>query len=161
RVAWLALVFFTVDESHTVPLSWIANRCALSSVLLCTLGIIAYVQGRERGKPALSVLSFACYALAFGFGEYALCGAPFPIVYELFRYLDARRDGGAERSLFDALRERVGELWPVAVPSTLYLVLRSLLGCVPLHSGIYVSPERDPIGFARNVLERFPVLYAD
>ncbi len=158
-IAALALVIYTLDEAHTVPLGWLANRCALGSTLFSVLGLIAYLRSRERGGLRDGVLSFFAFTLAFGFGEYALCGVAYAAAYELQRLLDARKASPA--NTFELLRRHALALLPIAAPTIVYLVVRSALGYGPLRSGIYISPDRDLVTFIQLTCVRLPVLLAD
>lgn len=161
-VACVALAFFAVDESHTVPIAWLANRCAITASFFGVLGLLAYVRHREGGARALAWVSALCFTLAVGFGEYALCIVPYAAAYELWRLRQGRRvPAPARPPLGAALRDHALAAWPIALPSAAYLALRHALGQGPRHSGIYISPERDLGGFIALVLQRVPVLFAD
>lgn len=161
-VASLALLFFTVDESHTVPFAWIANRCSLGATLFGALALLAYVRYRERGSLLAASGCFAAFAFALAFGEYGLCFAPYVGVYELWRFVRARRAGEhAGMRLIAALQRHALALWPAVVPCVIFLAIRHALGRGPLHSGVYVGPDGDPAGFAVLIAKRVPVLFAD
>jgi hypothetical protein len=153
-VAALALFFYTLDEAHTVPIAWLANRCALSSTLFAVLGLIAYLSFRAYGRARDATLTFIAFALGLGFGEYALCGVAYALAYELQRFV--RERGGLR-----ALRRHALALLPVAAPALVYVLVRAALGYGPLRSGIYISPARDLPTFIELVGVRLPVLLAD
>jgi hypothetical protein len=162
-VAFSGVAFFAVDDASIIPFAWIANRCSLTSALWGVLGLIAYVRYRERAKRRLAAAaSTACFALAVAFGEYGLCFVAYVAAYELVRWLDARRDGAhAGRSSLAALAAQALATWPVIVPSLAFLATRRALGRGPLHSGTYIGPEGDVLGYIGLIAERLPVLFAD
>lgn len=157
-VAYLALALFAVDESHTLPFGWIANRCSVGSLFFGTLGLIAYVRYRERGGAVLPAACALCFTLAVAFGEYGLSFAPYVAAYELWRLL---REREPRAPLLPALTRHALVMWPAALPCIAYLALRRALERGPLHSGVYVGPDGDPAGFAWLLLQRVPVLFAD
>ncbi len=161
-VACIALAFFTVDESHTVPFAWIANRCSLGSTLFGTLGLLAYVRYRERGSARAAAGCLASFAVALAFGEYGLCFTAYIAAYELWRLLAERRTGLQHTRGWPALlRGHVLAMWPVVVPSAIFVAIRFALGRGPLHSGVYIGPDGDWLGFAVLIAKRLPVLFAD
>lgn len=161
-VAYIALAFFTVDESHTVPFAWVANRCSLGSTFFGTLGLLAYVRYRERGSAKAAAGCVASFVMALAFGEYGLCFAPYIAAYELWRILAARRAGEQrERGWLALIQKHVLAMWPVAVPCTIFVAIRYALGRGPLHSGVYIGPDGDIPGFILLIAKRLPVLFAD
>jgi len=160
-VAYVALIFFAVDESHTLPFGWIANRCSSSSLFFGTLGLIAYIRYRERGRAWPAAACALCFALALGFGEYGLSFAPYVAAYELWLLRGERRSSEPRPALLPRLGRHALATWPAALPCALYLGVRRALERGPLHSGVYVGPDGDPAGFAWLVLQRVPVLFAD
>ncbi len=147
-LALLAFAFLVLDESHGVPLAWIANRCALVSITLAVVALLYYVRYREGEKVRHAVAASAVMIVALGFGEYALAMFGYFLAYEL-----------AMRT--EPLRARVRALAPIAVPTVAYALLRSLTGHGPLHSGVYVAPDTGFVDFVRALFERVPVMYAD
>jgi hypothetical protein len=161
-VACIALVLFTVDESQSMPLGWIANRCALGSAFFGTLALIAYVGFRERGRVLSAIACTLWFSLALGFGEYGLGFTVYVATYEAWRFIGARRAGEhVGVGLLAALRPHLLALWPAVAPCVCYLLVRRALGYGPLHSGMYVGPDGDLGGFMWLLLQRVPVLFAD
>ena len=161
-IAYFALAMYAVDQSHTIPFAWIANRCSLGSILFGVLGLIAFVRFRERGSRKAAAACVASFAMAVAFGEYGLSIAPYAAAYELWRLREARRSGAADaRGWPSVLAGHALSLWPVVVPCAIYLVIRAAIGRGPLHSGIYVGPDSGLFGFALLIVERVPVLVAD
>jgi hypothetical protein len=161
-IAYFALAIFAVDQSHTIPFAWIANRCSLGSTLFGVLGLIAYIRFRQGGSRAAAAACFASYALAVAFGEYGLSIAPYTAAYELWRLQQARRAGELKgRNVLLVLGGHALALWPVVVPCAIYLVIRAAIGRGPLHSGIYIGPDSGIAGFVLLIAQRVPVLLAD
>ncbi|HKP62251.1 MAG TPA: hypothetical protein VJV78_36210 [Polyangiales bacterium] len=148
RAALLALLLFTVDESHSVALGWISNRNALIS-LACTLAALhAYRRFREQAAPRAAFVACGLFCVALGAGEYALCLAAYAFAYEACE----------ARGQFPS-RLRGLALW--AVPGLVYLAARSLGGFGAYGSDMYLDPLRDLGFFLRHGLVRLPVLCGD
>ena len=165
-VAGLACILFAADEAHTVPLAWLANRCAITATFFGVLGVIAYVRFRESGGARRGLVCGGVFLLALGFGEYALCAAPYAFAFELDNYIleRRRRRSQGQRSLRAeriAIQGHAVSLLPFWLPTLLYLGTRAALHRGPLHSGIYISPGESLTGFLDLVLRRLPVLVAD
>lgn len=143
-VAALAFALFAVDESHTLPMAWLAHRGALWA-LLC--GLIAWWLQVREGRHSASWTG-AWFALALAFGEWAL-----PLLgYALARAAVVERG---------PLRARLRMLLPWLVPAALYLGLRALSGRGVVHSGMYVDATAEPLRFLASAVVRVPVLVAD
>lgn len=148
-VCAVALVLFAVDEAHGVLIAWIANRNAITSAVFGVLALFTHIAWRDRRSPrGRFVVVCSCFAVALGFGEYALTLLGYFVAYEWC----ARRESG---------RARVGALLPVVLPTVLYLALRRYLNYGPLHSGIYVDPFSEPTAFMLAAVQRIPVFFAD
>ena len=52
KVAWLAALLFAVDDAHTVPVSWLANRNAVVAVLSSSSGSTRTCAGTRGGGRA-------------------------------------------------------------------------------------------------------------
>src|SRR5262249_47913409 len=63
-VAALGVLFYALDESHGLPLSWIANRSALVALALCIWALCAHVAARQGRFPLGRALALFLLALA-------------------------------------------------------------------------------------------------
>ena len=57
----VALILFAVDEAHSVPVAWLANRSTLVATCLGALGLWAHLRWRREGR----VRGWAMEAVAF------------------------------------------------------------------------------------------------
>jgi hypothetical protein len=146
--ALLALLFFALDEAHGVLIAWIANRAAMVSTAAAVLALYFYVRWRRGGSLQSRWLAIGLYALALGFGEYALCALGYFAAYELYRYSET-------------VRTRLRALAPLLLLSLVFLVVRGALGDTPRHSGVYIDPVTEPLSFAIALPIRLPVLLSD
>lgn len=146
--AAIALVLFALEEAHTVPICWLANRSTLIATTLSLLCVAVYVRARRRKSKvdAWAATLFSVSALAAG--EYALTGLAYAFAYEC---VVSRQ----------ALAARCRALAHLALPVVVYLALRSALGADVAGSGYYLSPMHEPLAFTLAALSRVPVLLAD
>ncbi len=147
-VASIAIVLFALEEGHTLPLSWLANRAAIVAMALGVLGLLCHLRWREDGKRASAWLELLCFAVAMSTGEWAFPLLGYVLAYEL-------------------LYQR-GPLWPRAlallpcgIPGFLFLLTRSLLGYGALNSGVYIDPVTEPWTFFVAACQRIPIFFGD
>jgi len=148
RVAVVAVALFVVEEAHTVPLAWLANRSTLVSAAFGLLGLAFHVRFRENPRPIHRAAEFTAFLLAVLGGEYAFSVVAYVVTYE---WLVARGD----------VRERIKALVPALGASLLCLLVALVLGFGVRGSGYYISPLTSPFEFARAAFERVPVLAGD
>jgi hypothetical protein len=146
-VALLAVALYTLDDAHTYPVAWIANRSALVSATFGFIALWSHARWREHPWPAGQWISVLASVLALAAGEYGLCAVAFIVGYELRR----RQSWG----------ERLRILAPIVVVVVIYLALHRFGGFGSQYSGIYVDPAREPLEFSATLAERFPVLLSD
>lgn len=170
--ALVATLAFALEEGHTVPIGWLANRSTLIATALGLLALELHVRFREgRAGQALSasgerdvrpaqgadsrsaarVLAATgtalCTGLALLAGEYAFTALAYVLAYELLRR--------------EPVRARLRGALPVAIPTACYLIAHTLVGSDVVGSGYYISPLRDPLAYAEAALLRIPALFAD
>lgn len=141
--AGLAGLLYAVDEAHSSPAAWLANRNALLAAGFGVLCLIAHDRWRRDGWRPGSWLSAALFALALLSGEVALATVGYLFAYALFV------DAGANR-------------WRSLLPHTLVLALwftaYRMGGYGAWGSGLYLDPLRSPGAFLEALLERIPFL---
>ncbi len=147
-LAAAAVLLFAVEEAHTVPVLWLANRNALVCLTFGTAGLWAHVRWRRRGERAAFVLSLLLFGLALLGGEWSL---------PVFGYLFAYELLGSDRPR----RERLLALLPAGAPVLLFLLAQTLLGYGSRASNLYVNPLDDPFDYLVEAAQRIPVLFAD
>ena len=130
----LAGLIFAIDESHALPVAWIANRNALIAAVPVLLGLLAHVRWREeRWRPGLP-LSLLGYAVGLAAGEAALAALAYLAAYELC--------AGPGRPV-----ERIRALLPVALLGVAYVSIYRALHAGAFGSGIYLDPLASPGAF--------------
>lgn len=148
RWAAVALLLYALDECHTYPIGWLANRNAIVSATFGLLGLWAHVRHREDGWARGRWLAPLLVALSLGGGEYALCIVPFFVIYELLA-------GPGSRG------QRARALVPLAGLLLGYVILHRALGFGSYASNVYVDPAREPMAWLHVALVRVPILVAD
>jgi len=148
RVAMLATLVFAIDEAHSIPLAWLANR---STLVACAFGFLAlglHIRWHRSGGGRVRWGSVAATVLSLAAGEYALSA----LVYLwAFSALDATRP----------VSSRVRAAAPTFLCACAYLGLRTATGHGVSSSGFYIGPASDPLRFAAAALDRLPVLWGD
>ncbi len=138
----LALLLFTIDEAHAIPLGWWANRNALVATVPALLGLLAHLRWRERGwRPGLP-LSLVGYIVGFLGGEIALGVMGYLGAYELI-------------AAPGPWRKRFTALLPAATLSLVYLYLYGLAGFGAYGSRDYINPLRETGVFLAHFPDRF------
>jgi len=148
QLASLALFLFALEEGHTLPLGWLANRGTLVAMVFCLAGLRAHLRYRRRRERRQAWIAFACFSVGLLSGEWAFPLLGYVLAYELFA------DTGS-------LRERAFALWPAALPGVLFLACRAMLGFGALNSGVYTDPLTEPARFLVMASQRMPVFFAD
>lgn len=148
RWAGLALLLYALDECHTYPVGWLANRNAIVSATFAFLAVWAHVRHREGGWRHGRWLAPVFVVLAMAGGEYSLCILPFLVLYELMA-------GPGSRG------ERARALVPLFVLFAGYVALHRGMGFGSYASNVYVDPLREPAAWLELAAMRVPILVAD
>lgn len=144
-VAILALALFALDDVRATPVAWIANRNALIAVCLGLTTLISHEAWRRRGWSAGLPLATLVYAAGLLAGELAVVSLGYLLAFALF--LDRGRPGA-----------RLASLLPYGGVTAVWLIAHRALGFGTYGSDVYVDPSSHPLGFARAVVERVPIL---
>jgi hypothetical protein len=145
RVASVAALLFAIDDTHGMPVGWVANRNALLGVGLGLAAITLHDRARRDGFRPGYVLGPIAFAAGLLAGEAAVATLAYLAAHALF--LD---DAPAPR--------RAAALAPYAVVLVVWQLGYRALGFGALHSVFYIDPGTSPAAFALAVLERGPVL---
>ncbi len=141
----LALLLFTVDDAHLLPVGWLANRNALVSTTLALGGLWLHLEWREARKSWALPLSLLALAVSLTAGETALGVFAYLLAYELLGARGTRA-------------ERLRALVPAAVLALAYLGLYKALGYGARGSTMYVDPVGEPVQYLSAALGRVPAL---
>jgi hypothetical protein len=152
--AALATLLFALEEGHTVPIGWLANRSTLIATALGLLALSLHVSvrdgahdGNSRRRVLVQLAVALCTSLALLSGEYAFTALAYAFAFECLRR--------------EPIRQRLLASLPVLLPTAAYLLLHRLVGATITGSGYYLSPLRDPIAYGQAALLRLPALFAD
>ncbi len=144
-VAGWALLLYAIDDTHSLPVMWLANRNALVAAAFGFLGVYFHLRAREdrlRWASAASVLLFGVALLA---GEVALGAIAYVAAYELTR--DDER-----------LSARALALAPVTLLTATWALAYKLLGYGASGALMYIDPLAQPGDWLVAALSRGPVL---
>ncbi|HKP56379.1 MAG TPA: hypothetical protein VJV78_06660 [Polyangiales bacterium] len=148
-----ATLLFAIEEGHTVPVGWLANRNTLAATALGLLTLDLHARAREVAAATPLAFSLralataACASLALLSGEYAFTALAYVAAYECLRP--------------EPILVRVRRSLPVLLPAAGYLLLHSWIGSDIVGSGFYLSPLREPLAYASAAVLRVPSLFAD
>ncbi len=144
----LAALLYAVDDAHTLPATWLANRNALVAVAPAIWGTVAWLRWRQRGWPPGRALAVAGFAVGLCGGETALSALALPVCFEL-------SGAGAPGS---RMVERWRALWPLLALAVVYAVTYKALGFGARHSGAYLDPVRETGPYLAAAALRIPGL---
>jgi hypothetical protein len=147
-VALVAVLLYAVDDAHTLPFAWNANRTALVAVALMLGALWAHVAWTQERQTKQRIAALILLTGGIFAGEYALGLVAYFIAHALC----------AERS--DA-RRRLRALLPFTVPVAAYFIVRSSLGYGVTGSSFYVDPLREPVAYLEASVGRVPLLLGD
>ena len=131
--AGLALLMFTLDDAHLMPVAWLANRNALVAGVFAVFALAAHLRWREQGWNPGRWLAPLGVAISLTGAEAALGYIGYFVAYEFFS-----RTGW---------RTRVRALAPVFVVLLGWAIMYRVNGYGAYGSATYVDPGRDPLGF--------------
>jgi hypothetical protein len=147
RVAVIAVLLFVIEEAHTVPVAWLANRNTLVSTVFGLAGILCHVRFSREGRLPHRIVEAFAFVLALGGGEYAVSLLAYVAAFEAFAT--------------GPIKERVRALLPAIFAFFLYVAARVAFGYGVANSGYYISPAESPGRFVEAAFERVPVLLGD
>jgi hypothetical protein len=136
---WIAVVFYAIDDSHSIGTAWIASRNTLLATLFGLSTLWAF-DSHARWTRWLAPLFLLC-AHASAEGSIAIWA--YLVAYVLF--LDRR-----------TLRERAIALGPLAAVSFGWFLLSAGLGYGVRGSSLYIDPRADPQRFLLTAITRLP-----
>jgi hypothetical protein len=146
-VAGLAGLFFVLDDSAYFATMWLANRNLAICLCFALLTLIAYDRWRRNGWRPGSVVAPLCLFLSVMSAEAGVATCAYLFAYEV-TLADGR------------WTQRLAALLPSAAVVFAWRVLYNLLGYGAAGGGFYFDPVREPLGYAKVVLERTPFLLA-
>jgi hypothetical protein len=142
--AGLAALLYALDDAHGFAAGWLANRNGLLAALFGVLCLQAYLRWRRDAWRPGAVLAPLWLALGLLSAEAALGALAYVAAYALC----------LDRAPW---RGRLRALLPLALVAVGWAGLYRALGYGAWGTA-YVDPLREPLAFARVLLERAPVL---
>ncbi|MBL7646333.1 MAG: hypothetical protein JNK74_09120 [Candidatus Hydrogenedentes bacterium] len=157
--AGLAAIAFAVDSGHAIPVTWLAMRNAILTLLFGLLLLAAHDRWRKAragGRPGwfFGALSTLWLALALLSGESGVSVGGYLLAYALF--LDPTHQG-PERGPAGYVRA-IAALLPYLAVVILWRIAYSSLGYGTEGSGLYIDPVADPAEFLWRLPVRLAVL---
>lgn len=161
KAALWALAAVALNQAHTLPVGWIANRNTLLAALFTVatlLGVLDYERRRRRTSAVLTVVCFLC---ACGSKESGVAALPLAMLVLLFGGWGApvmpvgRREGlgaAGERLLHDPL------VRSLAVLAAAWLTFYVLSGH-GAHSELYPAPWIDLGGYLYRLIVLVPAAF--
>ncbi len=145
--AAVAAVMFALDDAHSLPIVWIANRNALWAMLFGVFALSSFIANRRQTFPAGKWLGPIAFGLALLSGEAALGAAAY-----LFAYVVWMEQG--------PWLTRLARLWPYVGLGLIWAVAYGVMGYGTVGSGMYIDPVRSPGAYLLAVIVRLPLLLA-
>jgi hypothetical protein len=144
-VAGLALVLYAIDDSHSLPIYFLATRNSTIAVLFAVLSLIAYIRWREKSDPPSAIACVACLLLALFSNEGAIAITAYFFAYECF-VSKAR------------ISNRISVLMCMAMIVLVWRLIYDYLGYGVVGSGFYIDPIQDTGRFIQAAKNHIPVL---
>jgi hypothetical protein len=146
-VAGLALVLYVIDDSHALPINFIANRNATIGVLFSVLSFIAYIRWREKSDPPFFIACVTCLLLALMSNEGAIAITAYIFAYECF--ISKAK-----------VSNKIAVLMCIAVIIVGWKLAYSYLGYGIVGSREYIDPIQDLGRFLQAAKNHIPILAA-
>lgn len=145
--AGLATLLFAVEDAHSMPAGWLANRHALVAGALGLGALLLHRRWRESGGPGTYVAAVGLFVVALFSSEAALGVAAYLFAWEVTL---SKTSWG----------RRFAAMVPYGLAIVAWRILYDLGGHGTAGSELYVDPGRDPLLFGAALLERWPTLAA-
>lgn len=144
-VAAMAALLFAVEDAHSLPATWLANRNSLLCLVFGAAVIHSHIAWRESSKHAHLLTALVALGLGLGAGEAAIGSLAYVAAWQITE----------ERRTWLA---RLLPLIPYILVVAIWRAAYDAAGYGTVGSGLYVDPGREPVGFAGQLLERWPLL---
>ncbi len=145
-VAGLAVLLFAVEDSHSMPAGWLANRNALIALVLGLAALRSHLRWRRRGSPWWGAAAVGLAGAGLLAGEAALGALAYVASWQLTR--DRRSTPVA----------RLAALVPYGLLVVAWRLAYRLAGYGAHGSGLYIDPLGSPWAFTKALVERWPLL---
>jgi hypothetical protein len=143
----LAMLLYAVEDAHSTPVAWIANRNALVALVTGGLTLLAHLRWAEEGRRAWAPVAVGLSVVALLTAEAGLGGLAWILAWQL---TCARGSWG----------RRLAQVLPYAVVVLVWRGVYDHLGYGAENSGLYVDPGAGLLTFLGALADRWPVLVA-
>jgi hypothetical protein len=143
--AALALALYALDDARGPTVGWIANRNATIALALALPVLLVYRRARSGSWRRGALLGPLLLAVALCAGESALAICAYLVAHAI--HLE---DG--------PWRRRAAGLYSYLGVILVWRLVYVMLGYGVAHSGVYIDPGREPLGFAAALVQRLPLL---
>lgn len=139
--AGLAMILYAVDDTHALPVSFLANRNSLPAAVFGILTLLAHDSLRRRGWRLGAVIAPLMLAASLLFKEEGIATFAYLFAYALF--VDE-----------DRLWKRWSSLAPYVIVIVIWRIVWVHLGYGVANIGYYTDPLQDPLRFGQALIPR-------
>ncbi|MHC4677532.1 MAG: hypothetical protein ACYTEK_02445, partial [Planctomycetota bacterium] len=144
-LAALAALLYIVDDSNYFPVMWIANRNLILALFFGVLTLLLHRRWRQHDSPAAGVAAAFTLLLSLLSTEAGVATFAYILAYALVI------DRGSRA-------QRLVSLAPGLIVIAAWRLAYNALGYGAGGSGFIIDPGREPLRYARAVIERAPAL---
>ena len=144
-MASLAAMLYVIDDSNYFPAMWIANRNLLLALFFSLITLLLHHKWRQHNSLVSGIIAPFTLLLSLLSTEAGIATFAYLFAYALIIDRDSR------------IRSIVS-LAPAFLVIAVWRVIYNMLGYGAGGSGFVIDPGREPLRYARAVLERAPVL---
>lgn len=144
-IAGLAALLYAIDDAHSFPAAWIANRNGLMAAFFGFATLLLHDRWRTRRGWRAPILGIVSLLLGLLSNEGAIAACAYLFAYAVF----------IDRA---TVRSRVGSLAPYAAVVVAWSIVYNLLGYGTWGSEQYIDPLRSPMRYLDALWMRLPVL---
>lgn len=144
-MATLAALLYSIDDSNYFPAMWIANRNLLLALFFSIITLLLHHKWRQHNSLAAGLAAPFTLLLSLLSTEAGIATFAYLFAYALIIDRASRI-------------RRIVSLAPAFIVIAVWRVIYNALGYGATASGFVIDPGREPMRYARAVLERAPVL---
>ena len=144
-MASVAALLYIIDDTNYFPVMWIANRNLILALCFSILTLLLHHRWRHHHSLAAGVATPFTLLLSLLSTEAGIATFAYLFAYALILDRESRM-------------QRLASLAPSAIVIAVWRVIYNALGYGAAGSGFVIDPGREPMRYARAVLERAPVL---
>jgi hypothetical protein len=145
--AAIALLLYTVDDAHTLPLVWAASRSQIISIAFMLWALWANISA-HRGQPRMRWVAIGLVVLGVLAGEHALAPLAYLVAFDFL-------------TTTGRIRERAMRALPWLVVGAGFVICHALLGYGAAGSTFYITPVAEPARYLAACAVRLPKLLAE